>query len=181
MKSRIFLIALLSAIVAFVSACNSKRPTPSDTAFKPGTQNADWLAATKIYGEGARDLTLRDSCFITADSQLIENLLSPVYFDTDKSSIAESERAKVDEASEYMKGNAKDKLLIEGYCDWRGTREYNLALGDRRANAVRQRLIDLGVDPARMQTRSEGDLKAQENASPETMKQDRKAAFIVVR
>ncbi|HNX05320.1 MAG TPA: OmpA family protein, partial [Opitutales bacterium] len=125
--------------------------------------------------------SLRDSDFLNADSQRIENLLQSVYFDTNQASIAATERPKIDEASDYMKGNPKDRLLVEGYCDWRGTREYNLALGDRRANAVKQRLIDLGVDPARVQTLSQGDLKAEENATPETMKQDRRAGLVVIR
>lgn len=182
MRSRIFLFAAFLAAVAVTTGCHSiKRPSPGDTVFKQAKPSADWIDPTKIYGQGAEGLTMRDKDFLNADSQRVENLLQAVYFDTDKSSIAPDERPKVAEAAEYLKGNPNDKLLVEGYCDWRGTREYNLALGDRRANGVKQYLEDLGVDSARVQTISHGDLKAEENASKETMKQDRRAAMIVIR
>jgi peptidoglycan-associated lipoprotein len=182
MRGRIFLFAAFFAAVAVTTGCHSmKRPSPGDTVFKPAKPSADWIDPTKIYGQGAAGLSMRDSNFMNADSKRIENLLQSVYFDTDKSSIAPSERTKVTEAAEYLKGNPKDKLLVEGYCDWRGTREYNLALGDRRASGVKQYLEDLGVDPERVQTISHGDLMAEENASPETMKQDRRAAQVVIR
>jgi peptidoglycan-associated lipoprotein len=158
-----------------------KRPSPGDTVFKQAKPSADWIDPTKIYGQGAEGLSMRDKDFLNADSQRIENLLQAVFFDTDKSAIAPDQRPKVTEAAEYLKGNPNDKLLVEGYCDWRGTREYNLALGDRRANGVKQYLEDLGIDPARVQTISHGDLKAEENASQETMKQDRRAALVVIR
>jgi peptidoglycan-associated lipoprotein len=182
MKSRILLLALFSATLAVFTGChNPRRPTPGDTAFGPGKESADWVDLTKQYGAGAEGLSLRDDAFSAANRQRVENLLASVYFDTDKSAIASTERPKIDEASEYMKGNPKDMLLIEGYCDWRGTREYNLALGDRRATGVRQYLIDLGVDPKRIQTLSQGDLKAQENATQQVMKEDRRASFVVLR
>lgn len=165
-----------------MTGCHSmKRPSPGDTVFKPAKPSADWIDPTKIYGQGAEGLSMRDSNFINGDSKRIENLLQAVYFDTDKSSISPTERPKVNEASEYLKGNPNDKLLVEGYCDWRGTREYNLALGDRRANSVKQYLEDLGVESARIQTISHGDLTAEENASAETMKHDRRAALVVIR
>jgi peptidoglycan-associated lipoprotein len=149
--------------------------------FKEAKPSADWVDPTKIYGSGAAGLEIRDNNFITADSQRIENVLKSIYFDTDKSSIAPDERSKISEAAEYMKSNPKDKLMIEGYCDWRGTRQYNLALGDRRATFVKQSLIDDGVDPARVQTLSHGDLLATENAASDAMKEDRRAAFVVIR
>ncbi len=92
-----------------------------------------------------------------------------------------SERGKIVEAAEYLKNNPNDKLLIEGYCDWRGTREYNLTLGDRRASGVKQYLLDQGVSPDRVQTLSNGDLKAEENASASAMKEDRRAGLVVIR
>jgi peptidoglycan-associated lipoprotein len=182
MRSRIFLFATLCAAVAVATGCHSmKRPSPGDTVFKQAKPSADWVDPTKIYGQGAEGLSMRDKDFMNENSKRIENLLQPVYYDTDKSSISPSERPKVAEAAEYLKGNPNDKLIVEGYCDWRGTREYNLALGDRRANGVKQYLEDQGIDSARVQTISHGDLEAEENASKDTMKHDRRSSLTVIR
>jgi peptidoglycan-associated lipoprotein len=182
MRRQLFLFVALSAATAFLAGCpTTSRPDPSQTVFKQAKPSADWIDPTKIYGIGAEGLTMRDSEFANADSQRIENILKSIYFDTDKSSIAPEERGKISEAAEYLKNNPKDKLTIEGYCDWRGTRQYNLALGDRRAEGVKQRLIDEGVDPARVETLSHGDLLATENAQATAMKEDRRAAFVVIR
>lgn len=185
MRSRIVLFALLSATLAFFAGCQpTPRPTPPDTNFGHGGHSADWIDPTTVYGSGAEGLTMRDQDFSAIDgngSQRIENMLQSVYFDTDKAAIPQSERSKILEAADYLKNNLSDKLLIEGYCDWRGTREYNLTLGDRRANGVKQYLMDQGIDPDRLQTLSHGDLTAEENASAETMKKDRRASLVIIR
>ena len=82
-----------------------------------------------------------------------------VYFDYDSSQVNESERAKCEAVSEYLKSNAAVGVIVEGHCDERGSAEYNLALGERRALAVRAYLIGLGVDGARIQTKSMGEEK----------------------
>jgi peptidoglycan-associated lipoprotein len=182
MRNRIFLFALLSVAAVLALGCShTKRPTPADTLFHPAKPSADWVDPSKIYGAGADGLTGRDANFINANSKRIEDMFEPVYFQFDKSAVDKTERAKIDKVAEYLKGNPNDKMVVEGYCDWRGTTEYNLALGDRRANGVKQRLLDDGVDPARVQTLSHGDLLATENASESIMKKDRKGAFVVIK
>ena len=68
-----------------------------------------------------------------------------VYFDFDKSDLKEEGKKTCRSVAEYLKRNPKAKLMIEGHCDERGTAEYNLALGERRAVAVRNYLVSLGV------------------------------------
>ena len=82
-----------------------------------------------------------------------------VYFDTDSAVIKASEQSKLEEVSKYFKTTGTDALLVEGYCDERGTEGYNLALGDRRALAVREYLVTLGVEPGRVATVSLGEAK----------------------
>ena len=178
-----FLCASLSLAVLLLAGCPTvPKPNPSQTVFQPAKPSADWIDPTRIYGAGAEGLTVRDDNFAGAGSQLEEGKLDSVYFDTDKSSVTSPlERAKIDDAAEYLKSNPKEKLMVEGYCDWRGTRQYNLALGDRRAANIRQRLIDSGIDASRIQTLSHGDLLASENATKDEMKKDRRASFVVVR
>ena len=79
-----------------------------------------------------------------------------VYFDTDKSDLKPAARSTIEAWANYLKANGPQTMTIQGYCDERGTREYNLALGDRRATAVKNYLVALGVAPNRVQTISYG-------------------------
>ena len=80
-----------------------------------------------------------------------------VYFDYDSSAIKSSEQTKLAAIAAALKSDASAKLLIEGNCDERGTEEYNRSLGERRARAAREALANLGVEPARIATRSYGE------------------------
>lgn len=79
-----------------------------------------------------------------------------VFFDYEKSDITEESRTTLDRQALWLNRYLDVTVVIEGHCDERGTREYNLALGERRANAVREYLVASGVDPARVQTISYG-------------------------
>jgi peptidoglycan-associated lipoprotein len=72
------------------------------------------------------------------------------------------------------------KILIEGYCDWKGTPAYNKSLGDRRASSVKQYLVDLGSDSSRIEILSMGDELATPNADSTTSALERKAHFVVL-
>jgi len=82
--------------------------------------------------------------------------LEPVYFDFDKSFIRKDARPALQKAAEYMKKNPDVKIRIEGNCDERGTSEYNMALGDRRAISAKKYLTALGIDANRLSTVSYG-------------------------
>lgn len=112
---------------------------------------------------------------------MIRGLLQPVYFAFDQSAIAGPERAKLDAAKAYLDSNPQYRLLIEGRADWRGTTEYNLGLGDRRANAAKQYLVTIGVPDTRVETLSKGDLEATENAAEDVMAQDRRADLVILK
>jgi len=79
-----------------------------------------------------------------------------VYFAYDKSDITPESRKILEAQAAWMQKNANVTVTIEGHCDERGTREYNLALGERRANAARQYLIAQGIPAARVKTISYG-------------------------
>lgn len=80
-----------------------------------------------------------------------------VLFDYDSAQIRESERAKADAVADFLRRNTHAGLIISGHCDERGSREYNIALGERRALAVRQYLVGVGIDPGVIQTVSYGE------------------------
>ena len=85
-----------------------------------------------------------------------QNVGDRVFFDTDMSNIREDGRQTLTRQAEWLKKYGNYQITIEGHCDERGTREYNLALGERRANAARQYLVAQGIPAARVKTISYG-------------------------
>jgi outer membrane protein OmpA-like peptidoglycan-associated protein len=84
---------------------------------------------------------------------------APVYFGFDSYAIPPSEMSKVDQVAQHLLANKTHVLVVEGNCDERGSNEYNLSLGENRAQAVRSALVNLGVAADRIQTRSFGEEK----------------------
>ena len=85
-----------------------------------------------------------------------QNVGDRVFFDTDASTVREDGRQTLNRQAEWLKKYTNYQITVEGHCDERGTREYNLALGERRANAARQYLIAQGIPAARLKTVSYG-------------------------
>ena len=92
-----------------------------------------------------------------------------------------SERSKLQQAAEYLEQNSEHSLLVEGHCDWHGTSEYNLVLGDRRANSIGDYLDTLGITPERIEKLSKGSLEATSGLSRELSSQNRRADLIVLK
>lgn len=89
--------------------------------------------------------------------ELLKIVLDDVHFEFDKSSLTPLARTILDENAKRLKENPGIKVIIEGHCDERGSREYNLALGERRAVAVKNYLSGLGIEDKRMKTISYGE------------------------
>jgi peptidoglycan-associated lipoprotein len=79
-----------------------------------------------------------------------------VFFDTDRFNIDAADQATLQSQAQWLAQYPNTRIVIEGHCDERGTRDYNLALGERRANAAKNYLASLGVDAGRIQTVSYG-------------------------
>ena len=107
-------------------------------------------------------------------------ILRDIHFDFDKSDIRNDDRELLEEINEWMLNHPDAVLQIEGHCDERGTKEYNLALGERRALSIRSHLTALGTNPARMLTISYGEEKP---LSPESTEEawalNRRGHFLV--
>lgn len=115
-----------------------------------------------------------------SDSGMIEGL-STVFFEYDSATLSSVESDKLMANIEWMKKNSKARLTIEGHCDQRGSSEYNLALGERRANAVRQIFISNGISGSRLTTVSFGKEKLLSTGdSDEAMAKNRRANFVPV-
>ena len=103
-----------------------------------------------------------------------------VRFDYDKSELTEEGRRTSQAVADYMKKNPKAKLLVEGHCDERGTSEYNMALGERRAAAVMTYLVSLGVSKGTLSTVSFGKEKPLDPGHDEgAWAKNRRAHFVL--
>lgn len=103
-----------------------------------------------------------------------------VFFDFDKYDIRADQRGTVEALAAWLDTNPSVTLTIEGHADERGTREYNLALGERRANSVRDYLVALGTNPARLTTVSFGEERPAVLGSNESAwAQNRRGVFVV--
>lgn len=94
---------------------------------------------------------------MAAMERAMASLRQPIYFEFDQSGLAADGRDELQRKAEVLRMYPEVRIRIEGHADERGTVEYNLALGERRAEAARQYLIDLGIDSDRMTTVSYGE------------------------
>ena len=103
-----------------------------------------------------------------------------VFFDFDQYNIRSDQRNTVEALAAWLDANPSKTLTVEGHADERGTREYNLALGERRANSVRDYLVALGINPARLTTVSFGEERPAVLGSNESAwAQNRRGVFVV--
>lgn len=91
-----------------------------------------------------------------SNDDLKANYGDRIFFDFDKSDLRPDARSQIQKWAEFLKKYPQDTVTIEGHCDERGTREYNLALGERRAAAAKRYLASLGIDAKRLATISYG-------------------------
>ena len=110
----------------------------------------------------------------------IEGLLRVVYFDFDKYDLGDETRQALRTNAQVLNQNRDVGVLIEGHCDERGTNEYNMALAEKRASAVRQYLASLGISSGRLRIRSWGEERPADPASSEAAwAKNRRAEFKV--
>ncbi len=103
-----------------------------------------------------------------------------IHFDFDKYNIRDDARPVLDNLASYLRKNTGMGLLIEGHCDERGTNQYNLALGERRANAVKQYMMIQGISPERLETVTYGEERPLcREQTEECYSKNRRAHFVI--
>ncbi|HTC64410.1 MAG TPA: peptidoglycan-associated lipoprotein Pal [Candidatus Saccharimonadales bacterium] len=112
--------------------------------------------------------------------QLFEREVKDAYFDYDKADIRADARDNLSQTAQFLRSYPQVKIVIEGHCDERGSTEYNLALGDRRAAAAKQFLASLGISADRMETVSYGKERPFCTASDEACYTQNRRAHIVM-
>ncbi len=111
--------------------------------------------------------------------QIVVPGLGDVFYDFDKSDLRSDAVEQLKTNANWMQTNSANNVIIEGHCDERGTSEYNLALGERRANSAKDYIVNLGVAPVRMKTVSYGEEKPfAAGSTEEAWAQNRRAHFV---
>ena len=109
----------------------------------------------------------------------VSSKLERIHFDFDRSDIKSEYKATLEGNAGWLKKHSKENVTVQGHCDERGTEEYNIALGHRRANATKSYLVSLGVSGDRLKTRSYGEEKPLETCHNESCWwKNRRADFI---
>lgn len=107
-------------------------------------------------GDGAGTGTAGGGVTPGTQEDLVVNVGDRVFFDFDKYNLDANARRTLEKQAAWLKSNSGVSVVVEGHADERGTREYNLALGERRANASKDYLVALGISPNRVKTISYG-------------------------
>jgi peptidoglycan-associated lipoprotein len=152
-----------------LSACASK--APKELPPEPGPAVAT-EAAPALQGPAPGS---------QADFVAFTQGADTIYFDTDRYNIDSADTAALQSQAQWLMRYPQKRATIEGHCDERGTREYNLALGERRANAAKNYLVSLGVDAARLTTVSYGkERPVAMGSDEESWSKNRRAATITI-
>ncbi len=197
----LLLTALLGSLIVVGSGCSKKSVVPPGSTSADGGMNTgtDITYPQAEYSEGSIEGTLDDTTnsfqdvnnmvvdentdaktreYLTQHGRSSDKLL-PVYFDFDQITIRGDMSDKLVTNAAYIQQTGV-RVLIAGNCDERGTNEYNLALGEKRAQAVKQYLIDLGISSSQLRTVSYGEERPLFLGQDEfSLSQNRRADFII--
>jgi peptidoglycan-associated lipoprotein len=187
---------LLGALLVFSTAC--RKPEAAKTAQPTKTESTaaqtaaqDDAARKKAAEEAARkqaeeearrkaEQAAAEAARLASYKQAAEKALQDVHFAFDSSDILAKDKPLLQGVTDFLKAYPAAKLQIQGNCDERGTSDYNLSLGERRATAVRDYLAGLGADPARLEVLSYGKEKPVcEEHNEDCWFRNRRAHFIL--
>jgi peptidoglycan-associated lipoprotein len=170
---------LAAAALLSLAACAKKQPATAASTAPPETSRQ---AETRVAAPPSSAPAPQEPDVLSQDLQHLNarGYLKDAFFDYDRSELREDARTALSKDADWLKKYPSTKLLIEGHCDERGTEEYNLALGDRRANATKEYLAALGINDSRVQTVSFGKDKPFCTADDDPcFQENRRAHFLI--
>jgi peptidoglycan-associated lipoprotein len=176
----VMLAFVAAAILPLAQGCKKKPPTTTEEARPPVEQPAP--PETRVPPPPAPPAAMPEESIETTPLDVLntKGYLKDAYFDYDQSDLRDDARSALSGNAEWLKRFPSIQVLIEGHCDERGTSAYNLALGDRRANAARDYLDSLGVAASRIRTVSYGKERPScTEASEDCYQQNRRAHFVI--
>jgi peptidoglycan-associated lipoprotein len=162
MKKSIIFLCLVVFVLAY-AGCAGKQLVKSDgtasaqnnSAIKQNGQPGIGGSSAKQEESAKRSIGKEQTTMEPATSQITADL-KDIHFDFDRYSISQEDRKIISSHADYLLKNKNVKIVIEGNCDERGTTEYNLALGDKRAQEAKKFLVNSGVDKKRIKAISYG-------------------------
>ncbi len=167
MKKSAYILTMALTLI-LTSACGSKKKAGEGVAV--GDANPD-------AGISAKEMTFDP---MGSDSGSISGLTT-VYFDYDQANLTADSRKQIAQNAEWVKSNPNVSVQVEGHCDNRGTVEYNIALGERRAISVKNYLVSLGIDSKRLSVISYGKERPVAQGDTEAaLAKNRRANFVPV-
>lgn len=178
-----FALFVLALLVAFLPACSKDAPPAPAPQPPPPAPPAPEPAAVvePIAADEWEEAAPGVETFLGIDEINRQHLLKTIRFDFDRAEIRADQRATLQENAAWLREHADVRILLEGHCDERGTREYNLSLGDRRAQATRDYLISLGIGVERVETVSYGEERPAATGNDEqAWAQNRRTEFVAV-
>jgi len=170
-----FSLVTTFAAALLLAACS----TPSEEASTTSGSGSSGTGTTSQSSSGDTGSTITRPAPGSQEDLTVE-VGDRVFFDYDMYNIRADQRGTVEALAAWLDTNPSVTLSIEGHADERGTREYNLALGERRANSVRDYLVALGINPARLSTVSFGEERpAVLGSNDSAWAQNRRGVFVV--
>jgi peptidoglycan-associated lipoprotein len=170
--ARILAIALSLALVAGCSSTGGSRDGSMDGTRTDGGAGTGTAGSGQVSGSGVSG----DRAGQQADGRIPE--VRTIYFDYDRDSIRPEFESVLVAHARYLRSNDNARAVLQGHTDERGTREYNLALGERRANAVKRFLEVQGVSPSKLEVVSYGEERpAVRGSGEESHAQNRRVVF----
>ncbi|TWJ16685.1 peptidoglycan-associated lipoprotein Pal [Geobacter argillaceus] len=152
--------------------------TPKQGAATAGKPIAATTVTTSTLNSGAQQKSSQDKVSAVADD--LRKAIEKIYFDFDSSTLSDTARQTLTKNSALLKQNPRTRIVVEGHCDERGSDEYNLALGERRAQAAVHYLKTLGVQADRLSTISYGKEKPADPGHNDTAwAKNRRDEFVV--
>ncbi|MSU24822.1 MAG: flagellar motor protein MotB [Opitutus sp.] len=180
-SSKLCLVVASSALLFAGCSKKPERPTPPATAMGMALGPGPIAPPTDVNAAPDTSLQPRLPDGVIDDGNTIRGLLQAVYFDFDQSAVKADQRDKLKAAKEYLEKNPGQRLLLEGHCDWQGTAEYNLGLGDRRASAAKKYLASLGVVADKLESNSKGSLEAAKDGNDAARAKDRRVELVIIK
>jgi peptidoglycan-associated lipoprotein len=188
MNPRRFLaIALVAFCPLLLASCGGKKrgPAVATGTDAAGSSTSGTGGQTVDEGPGIRSVdadSAQGEDFAVSDPSGEGGPMEDIQFAYDQADLTEQARATLERNAQWMKSHGAAKVRVEGHCDERGTVEYNLALGERRAQSTRDYLVSLGVAAGRLSTVSYGKERPLDPSStPEAFAKNRRAHFAVSR
>jgi len=168
--------------VGNVAASGSVKVSPAEsttyTAVARGEGGEATASARVTVIKAAPQVVVKETDLEILQKAIRDGLIKPVFFDYDKSDLKDESKAVLEENAKWFRKYQDAQIIVEGHCDERGTEEYNLALGDRRAQSTRDYLIELGVAASRLEAVSYGEERPFVQGSNEAAwSQNRRAHF----